>query len=195
MLGGTDISTTADADGRFQLRNLPAGAYCVWVLATGFEPAQHARVKVVSGQVTQLEGKLRPDPVPGNLLRNPAFQVQWVRPGEPDGWFADRSRRGRRASALVRVPVDRACHVRVAFRIGRSAPVSIRWRTDPSKAEGREIKLERRASDPSDILTAEIRPDSLAKAFEKGFLFLEVLIETDGPLTDLCRHVAVTLAD
>lgn len=182
VLAGTGFSTTTDAEGAFSFRNLPAGKYDVWLLATGYEAELVRGVELAAGREVVLDRKLRPDPVPGNLVRNPALAVNWVRDAEPDGWCRDPTKPGRWAAALVRVPVDRRCMVRVDFRPGKAVPVAVRWRTDPSKAEGREVALTEKA---------EVAPDPLAKPFEKGFLFLELLIETDRPLANVCRHVSV----
>lgn len=187
MLIGSDYSTTTDADGGFVFRNLPAGKYDAWLVATGYEAERVADIEVIAGKEARIDRKLRVDRVPGNLVRNPSFLVEWMRPKQPDCWYRDPVKRGRWASALIRVPVERRCSVRVDFHNGKSCPVSVRWRRDPSKAEGQEVKL--------DAAKGVVAPDPLLMPFEKGFLFLEVLIETEKPLPEICRHVAVTLAD
>jgi hypothetical protein len=137
MLAGTNYSTTTDADGNFVFRNLPPAKYTAWIQATGNE-VERIDVEVVANRETRLDRKLRADVVAGNLVRNPTFALRWVKVDQPDGWFSDPVRRGRWASALVRVPLEQRCAVRVQFQQGVSAPIAIRWRTDPSKAEGRE---------------------------------------------------------
>jgi hypothetical protein len=182
MLAGTNYSTTTDADGSFVFRNLPPGKYTAWIQATGYD-VEGIDVEIVANRETRLDRKLRVDAVAGNLVRNPTFALHWVRDDAPDGWYRDPVRRGRWASALIRVPVDQKCAVRVQFQQGVTVPIAIRWRTDPSKAEGREVKVEAGGG--------EFRPDPLAKPFEKGFLFLEVLIESDKTLVEVCKHVSV----
>lgn len=190
-LVGTSHSTTADADGRFVFRNLQPGKYEAWVLATGYEAMMLKNIEVKAGEETRIERKLQPDAVPGNLVRNSEFKVNWVCPDRPDGWYPDPARRGRWASALIRVPVDRRCSVGVRFVQGESCPIAVRWRTDPSKADGPEVRL---AHKKDDALNADVAPDPLLKQFEKGFLFLEVLVETDKPIHTVCRHIAVTIS-
>jgi hypothetical protein len=85
--------------------------------------------------------------------------------------------------------------LRVEFKPEQSAPIAIRWRSDPSKPEGAETKIERRRVDALDCVTAEVAPNLTLKPFESGFLFLEILIETDRPLPEVCKHVAVTIMD
>ena len=40
----------------------------------------------------------------------------------------------------------------------------------------------------------EVTPDPLMKPFEKGYLYLELLLHTDKPPAELFRHVAVTFS-
>jgi hypothetical protein len=159
-------------------------------MATGHLAQVVRDVEVSSGKAIQLARKLEPDVVPGNLVRNPAFLVKWVQSDQPDAWYVDPARKGRWASALIRVPVEQRCRLRVEFR-DKSVPIAIRWRTDPSRAAGREVQLSKSAGDPDGRLTAEFAPDALAKPFEKGFLFLEVLIRSEKPLAEVCEHIAV----
>lgn len=182
MLAGTNYSTTTDADGNFVFQNLPPAKYIAWIQATGYE-IERIELEAVANRATRIDRKLRADAVAGNLVRNPTFALRWVKDGQPDDWFRDPVRLGRWTSALIRVPVEQKCAVHVQFQQGVTAPIAIRWRTDPSKVEGREVKLEDGKG--------EIVPDPLAKPFEKGFLFLEVLIETDKPLGEVCKHVSV----
>lgn len=186
VLLGTAYSTTTDTLGNFSFRNLPPGQYDACVLATGFEAKTSKNIELKPGKTTRLELELKPDHVKGNLVRNPSFALRWVRKDQPDCWYADRSRRDCWASSLIRVPVGQQSTLDVKYHSDKRAPISIRWRTDPSKAEGREFKIE--------SLPATIAPDKLAKPFEKGFLFLELLIETKEPIEKICEHVSVVLS-
>lgn len=188
VVEGTDFSTMTDAAGRYRFRDLPPSRYAVWVLATGFEAERVAGVELAAGAVTDVSPRLTPDAVPGNLVRNPRFRLRWASPDRPDHWSRDPEKAGRWACAPVRVPVGRACEVRVAFAPGKSAPVSVRWRSNPSSAAGgREVALAR--PDRATVAAPDLTP------FEPGFLYLEVLLHTAGPPGDVCRHVAVTYAD
>ncbi len=195
VLAGAPYSTTTDAEGRFHFRNLPAGKYDVWFLATGYETECKKGIELTAGREARLDVRLKPDRVTGNLVRNPSFRLSWVSPPRPDGWGPDPLRRGRWAGALLRVPLDRKCLVRVEFQPGEGAAVAIRWRSDPSSAGGgREVALTTKGGGKNHV-TAEVAPDTLLKPFEKGVLFLEVLIETTKPLPEVCRHVSVGFAD
>jgi hypothetical protein len=195
VLVGTPYSTTADEKGRFHFRDLPAGTYRAWALAPGAETEKLDEVVLRAGTETVLDHRLRPDRVPGNLVRNAAFALSWLAPERPDGWQRDPVRRGRWASALVRVPVEKTCVVRVELQDGQRVPLAVRWRSDPSSAQaGRESPLDLDRRDEKGRVLAERTPDRLQKPFEKGILFLEVLIETDRPLAEVCRHVAVAFS-
>ncbi len=193
MLAGTDYSTTAAADGAYRFRNLPPGRYTVVVLATGYEAVRGKEIELTDGKRVRLDLDLRPDAVAGNLVRNPRFEVTWVKEGQPDAWYRDPRKGGRWASAVVRVPVGRACRVRVEFVPGKRAPVAVRWRSNPSSLDGsRETALDAGKADGEGRLVAEVAADPLLRPFEKGVLFLEVLLQTEGAPAEACRHVAVT---
>jgi hypothetical protein len=188
LLAGTPYSTTTGPDGSFRFRDLPPGRYRVHLLATGCESETIEDVELKEGKATTLDRKLKPDPVAGNRVRNPDFSISWVKVKQPDCWRRDPARRGRWASALIRVPVGQPCEVRVAFRQGAPVPVAVRWRTDPSQPRGPETEVK---GEKGGVLSTVIKPGAALKPFEKGFLFLEVLIETDRPLAEVCEHVAV----
>ena len=182
-------STTADAEGRYRFHNLPPGRYAIGMLATGYEAERVKDVLLKAGETTVMEPKLKPDPVAGNLVRNPRFAVRWTLPNQPDAWTRDPAKPGRWASAPIRVPVGQACSVRISFAGENRTGVSLRWRTNPSSlSESREVLLD------SAKLPAEIHPDPALKPFEKGVLFLEVLLHTDRSPDVAFRHVAVAFS-
>lgn len=195
VLAGTDYSTTTDADGRFEFRNLPSGNYSMFVLATGFESrVTQDFFKLAEGEEMVQEKRLSPDEVPGNLIRNPRFELNWIKPNQPDWWSRDPRNKSRWASAVIRVPLDRECVVQVDFGSGKQVPVVARWRTNPSSLVGsREVPLKLEHDEKSHRFRAVTAPD--LTPFEPGVLFLEVLIESDQPLPNVCRHVAVTYRD
>jgi hypothetical protein len=191
MLTGTPYSTTADADGNFRFRNLPPGRYDVWILATGWETERIKDVAVRASEQTCLNQKLKPDRVPGNRVRNPSLWLRWLVTDRPEGWTSDPVRGNRWASALIRVPVGVKCTIGVEFQPGQAANVSARWRTDPSQPRsGREVVLALKEKEGGKR-TAEVDVPDHLQPFEKGVLFLEVLIETPQALSVVCRHVFV----
>jgi len=187
IIQGTDFSTTADRRGEFRLRNLPPGKYSVWIVATGYDVQELKGVALESGKVTSLEPLLKPDTAAGNLVRNSRFTLKWVLPDQPDGWTRERAKTSRWASALIRVPIGQACRVRVEWADNSRVPVSVRWRVNPATTAGsREVALDLERT-PIDLT-----PDPDLKPFEKGCLYLELLLHTDRSPEELFRHVAVT---
>jgi hypothetical protein len=193
MLEGTSFSTTADARGQYRFRNLPAGVYTVHFLATGYTLASIRDVALRAGETAALSPALEPDPVEGNLIRNPAQELSWATPGQPDCWGRDAKNEKRLAAALIRVPAEQSCRVSIKFTGSRRRPAAARWRSNPSTVEGSlELPIAASAADAADVTTAELSPPRSLAPFERGFLFLEILIEGDSPADHPCRHAAVT---
>lgn len=194
MLAGTEFSTTTDPHGRWQFRGLPAGKYTVHILATGDDLTTVRDVEVKSGESLSIDLLLKPDSIAGNVMRNPRFELQWLKPGQPDWWRPDPRKPGRWSSALVRVPVDAVCSICIEFHGDRNVPVLARWRTDPSNAgSGTEIPLEFTERDSSGRNIAQISPHKSLKPFEKGVLFLELLFDSPQSPATYCRQAGITL--
>jgi hypothetical protein len=196
VLHGTKYSTTTEADGRFEFRNLPAGRFTPWILAVGFETRRLGEFELRSGDVIELPVQLVADEVAGNLIRNPRFELAWTRTDIPDGWTRDARKKSRWASAVIRVPQGRACVVQLDFGSEKPVPVIARWRSNPSSVGGsHEVPLTTETDSPPHRFKAVTSAKQDLKPFEPGVLFLEILIESDRPLPNVCRHVAVTLSD
>ncbi|MCI0458939.1 MAG: carboxypeptidase regulatory-like domain-containing protein [Gemmataceae bacterium] len=192
MLAGTSYSTTTDPEGRYRFRNLPPGRYTVLFLATGYEVEQVKDVVLTTERETELSPRLRPDAVAGNLVRNARFECRWLQADRPDWWTKDPRNPRRWASAVIRVPVGQKCAVRVEFQPGKQVPVLVRWRGNPSAlSESREAALDPKRVDEPGRLSAEVAPDERIRPFEKGVLFLEVLLQTERDPAEVCRHVAL----
>jgi hypothetical protein len=193
LLAGTSYSTTSDAEGRYRFRNLPPGRYTVLFLATGYEVEQVKDVALTTERETELSPRLRPDAVAGNLVRNARFECRWLHADRPDWWTKDPRNPRRWASAVIRVPVRQKCAVRVEFQPGKQVPVFVRWRGNPSALyDSREAALDPKRVDEAGRLIAEVAPDERIQPFEKGVLFLEVLLQTERDPAEVCRHVGVT---
>jgi hypothetical protein len=71
--------------GVFLLRNIPAGRYQAILSRVGGKTSVLEDVRVTAGSPTRFEWRLGPDPIAGNLVRNPDFSLLWSGPG-PDYW-------------------------------------------------------------------------------------------------------------
>lgn len=60
-VSGTTFSTSSGSDGRFSILEIPAGTYDVLFFRSGWEKQQGSAVKVVAGEATRLDIRLRLD--------------------------------------------------------------------------------------------------------------------------------------
>lgn len=195
MLAGTAYSTTTDEEGRFRFRHLPAGRYSVEFLATGFRVAR-ADVVLSIERPTSLDVQLVSDPIAGNLVRNSAFDLSWINRGQPDWWSRDSAQQSRWSSALIRVPVDQKCCIHVNWGDLKDVPLFARWRTNPAvSGSGLVAPITLDKGMDMEFSTAIVVPPKSLTPFEKGFLYLEILIESTDPLSKTCDLVAVTFQD
>ena len=186
MIADTLYATTTDRDRSFTFRNLPPGKVRLLVLATGYE-ASEIDVDLSPGAPVNLKIDLKPDAMANNLIRNSQFKLKYLNSDRPDWWTPDPKQAGRFTSALMRIPVSARCRLRVDFHEGQSASIAVRWRGNPSDVnDSRESAIA--VTDEAVILT----PDARVRPFDKGFLFLEVLIAAKRP-NEVCRFVGVEL--
>jgi hypothetical protein len=84
VLLGTDFSTLAAPDGSFVFRHLPAGEYTLVAVAPG-ATSKPTTLSLKQGELLLPECVLT-EKVPGNLVRNGEFLLQWSDAGMPDHW-------------------------------------------------------------------------------------------------------------
>ena len=87
MLLGTRYAALADAQGRYEFRNLPAGQQTLAVIRPGCADAFVAAPLSADHETIQ-DVTLREDSIAGNLLRNASLESTWLDPTNPDGWLA-----------------------------------------------------------------------------------------------------------
>jgi len=86
MVSGSRLAALADADGRFEFRNLPAGPQTLTVIRPGCADTTLTLTLPANGETVQ-DITLAADGVAGNLLRNPSLDSTWLDPENPDGWY------------------------------------------------------------------------------------------------------------
>jgi hypothetical protein len=95
VLLGTAFSTLSEtlgggADGYrgvFSLRNIPPGQYRGVVERVGARPLAVGPLMLRAGQTLHFTWQLQQSDPPGNLFRNPDFQLSWVTRDAPDHWI------------------------------------------------------------------------------------------------------------
>ena len=75
---GVKRTTTGDASGCYEFRDMPLGAYRVTARLRGFNNVTHDRVAVTGGTVTQLDFSTRPSPICECIqVAGPTLVQQW----------------------------------------------------------------------------------------------------------------------
>ncbi len=59
LIEGTSLGSITDKDGRFLIKDVPAGTYSVKVMAMGYEPGRKSSVIVASGKTTEIKFRMR----------------------------------------------------------------------------------------------------------------------------------------
>jgi len=119
VLEGTSFSTLADLSGRFEFRNLPAGAYEAIALRAGNGLARR-RLEVRPGTNTC---SLTLDSA-SNLLRNADFTVRWKQQDAPDCWdFWQGAWNGE----IIPLKIDQKYRLAAKFKPGADGEVLLRW--------------------------------------------------------------------
>lgn len=78
--------------GHFALRGLAAGSYTGFLSRPGCR-SQTVKFTIRAGAVSRADWTLEPDAISGNRVRNPDFQLRWVKAAAPDYWRYDARRK------------------------------------------------------------------------------------------------------
>lgn len=177
---GTDFSTLADAEGRYEFRHLPAAAYHAAVIRAG-SAVDRADVTVAAGEVVTRDFQLSLDPVAHNLIRNSALAAVWLSPSVLDAWYRVKSRADSPYWEGEMLPLQK----------GKVYRVNVAW---PEQSASRVVVRLRKSADFSQ-LPQELPPllpgqAQLEFAAEGGFA--QVLVYADGAISSGVRNVALT---
>ncbi|MEO8792458.1 MAG: carboxypeptidase regulatory-like domain-containing protein [Chthoniobacteraceae bacterium] len=182
VLPGTNFSTLADAEGRYEFRNLPSGSYRVAVLRAGSAIAR-AEVALSPGQILTRDFALPADEVAGNMIRNSSFAALWLSPTQPDAWYPVKSRTAGLHWEGELLPL----------RAGTTYRLKVAW---PKEGRGQVVIRLRKSADFSQLPT-ELKPlepgeTELDFSATADTALAQVLIFTDGAPSSACRHISLS---
>ena len=174
----TAYSTLADEEGRYAFRNLPPGTYTAAVLRAG-SGLVRAEVLLSAGTPAVKDFAPAPSDPPGNLLRNPDFQLRWLRRDAPDGWRLDE---GSWVSEAVPVTGGLRYRLDVDWIAGGPGDVLLRWQ-DIVRRSGVKYKSEPPLGrgKPGQVFTAPA-----------GFGFARIILRTKENPEKSFRRIALT---
>ncbi len=176
MLEGTGYSTLAAPDGTYEFRNLPAGAYRLFVAHPGNE-VYSGEITLSSSAAQTLDITLEPARVRGNLFRNPALTLRWASKDHIDMWY----KAGKSGWRTEAVPVSAGVPYRLETQWKDSgAKMTLHWSTH--EREGK--KTAEPALNPPDTRRVATAPDGVKFAF--------VTVEGPGLPDEAVSYVALT---
>jgi hypothetical protein len=190
MLAGTELSTVTDLAGHYSFRHLPPGRVTPLVQATGAETGRVESIELRPDRPAQRDIALAPDRFGANVIRNARLDLSWYGRDVPDGWRRDERDAKRWASLPVPVAAGTRLRLFVEYT-GAPAPVAIRWRRNALDAGSGSVTAVSSADMDGSLLTAIVEAESSSDSGYGGFVFAEVLIETERPLREVCRHLAL----
>lgn len=181
LVRGTPFATLADAGGRFEFRDLPAGRHELTVMQSGHETT-NLWVVLGPGQPVEVTVAL----TPGSLIRNCDFNVHWLRPDAPDCWY--RTGGGWEGEVLA-LKVGRGYRLRVEFEPGTRGDVLLRWSRHLEYELPQNVALPRIEARP-------IRPESpeLKFAATESMALLQITVRGGTP-SQVCRRIDLVLDD
>jgi hypothetical protein len=179
IVHGTNISTSADPEGRFSLRGLAPGEHRLSVV----QPGSATLVTNISlrADMTNIVFALAPS---GNLVRNGDFSTQWIQTNAPDFWTRINS--SWEGEILALQPGQRY-RARVEFQPGSGNDVMVRWSSEqpfalPKPAKGPRIETKRLSIDaPEFVFTAS-----------SNMALMQVSLRAPGHPTNSVRRLSIS---
>jgi hypothetical protein len=179
MVRDTNISTLADASGKFDLRGVSAGPIRLLIVQPGSELLETNFN--LNASMTNLAFTLRPD---ANLVRNGDFKTHWIATNAPDCWTKMNSAWEGEVLALR---AGQRYRVRADFRRDGDAEVIVRWSSEQPFVVPKPTKV---PPFKSRRLTAK-EPEFTITGSTNAALML-LTIRTTGHPTNELRRMSVT---
>jgi hypothetical protein len=179
LFHGTNISTLADARGRFVLRGLPSGRFRVSIMRPG--SATLTTNITLAGDTTHFVCSLMPE---GNLVRNGDFSTRWLQTNAPDCWM----KMGLAwEGEIIALRFGQRYRVRAEFQPESDNDVTVRWSREmpfalPKPARGPRIETRR--------LTRE-SPESHFSA-NTNIALMQLSLRAMGHPTNTVRRLTIT---
>jgi hypothetical protein len=181
-LVGTDFSTLADAEGRYEFRHLPPGDYSLAVVRAG-SAIEMLKVTLKSGESVRQDVAMRPDFVPGNMARNGSLALHWLGAGLADDWYQVKWRGEETHWEGEMLPL----------KAGASYRLHVEWQ---ERGEGQvNVRVSGGVNMPgTDLKTLNPGETDFVFTPEKGQAFAQVLIFGKGAVEGILKGVAVVEA-
>jgi len=182
VLSGTDFSTLADREGRYEFHNLPPAAYHAAVIQPG-SAVVTADIAVSASQTVTHDFTLSPDGLAGNLIRNSSLAAIWLSPAVPDTWYRVKSRADGLYWEGEMLPLQK----------GRTYRANVSWQ---DQATGRVVVRLRKSADFSQLPEElpPLQPGQTQLEFPAEGGFAQVLIYADGAASSVVRSITLTVA-
>lgn len=182
MLSGTSLSTLADAQGRYEFRQVKPGAYKLIVLRAGCKTVSH-ELTLSPNNATVLDLSLPPDEVAGNLIRNSSATALWLSPQQPDAWYPVKKRLGEAYWEGELIPV----------KPGTTYKLQTLWQPE---AKGQVVVqlLPKDIHSKGNVLMTPLLPGTSEMTFTATpeAAFAQILISGQPLPGAVCKHVALT---
>ncbi len=179
MFDGTNVSTLADAAGRFFIGGLQRGQHRLSIIQPGSDLLETNLL--VNGSLTNLAFDLRPS---GNLVRNGDFRLHWIVTNAPDCWTKmSLSWEGE----VLALQNGQRYRVRADFHPDSEAEVIVRWSSEqpfivPKPAKVPPIQTRR---------LTQSAPEFLILGTSNAAL-MQLVIRATGHPTNELRRLSVT---
>ncbi len=175
MMDGSNLSTLAEADGKFALHNLTPGTYMGRILTPGCRMNRFT-LRLEPGETRNLNIMMVTLKPAGNLLRNPDLRIEWKTPGAPDCWLKTAAGW---ESDVVPVTAGDKYQLTIRWKKGGKGSAAVRWHTNLSPGLARSQSEAPVTQDRKDTVFAA--PEGTASAC--------IVVKTEGEITDAIETI------